>query len=51
MLDKFGIDAIPVFKNGEFAYPPEDCGGISRFYYLLEILEDKKQLKYAETNT
>ena len=51
MLDKFGIDAIPVFKNGKFAHPPENSDGISHFYNQLEILKDKKQLKYAETNT
>ena len=38
----------PVCLNGEFACPPEDCGGIWSYYEMLEILEDPKHEQYEE---
>ena len=33
---------IPTCIAGERRCPPEDCGGVGGFYFLLEVLEDKK---------
>ena len=41
----------PSCIDGEHACPPEDCGGISGFYNLLDILKDKKHPEYQETKT
>ena len=38
----------PSCVNGEMNCPPEDCGGISSFYYHLEVLKDKKNPDYKE---
>lgn len=42
-------EKYPICIDGEFACPPEDCGGIPGFYNLLEILKDKKHPEYRET--
>ena len=38
----------PVCLEGERACPPEDCGGIGRYYNLLEIVRDPKHEEYQE---
>jgi len=42
--------AYPRFIGGERDCPPEDCGGISGFYGMLEIRSDPKHEQYAEIN-
>lgn len=37
---------LPRCLEGEQACPPEDCGGIDRFYALLESQKDKKHPQY-----
>ena len=41
----------PICLDGTLACPPEDCGGISGFYNMLEILKDKNHPEYRETKT
>ncbi len=36
----------PICLNGERACPPEDCGGVSGYYELLEIVKDPKHPEY-----
>ena len=43
--------AYPRYVAGEYSAPPEDCGGISGFYDMLDILNDPKHPEYAETRT
>jgi hypothetical protein len=38
----------PRLVRGEWAAPPEDCGGIPGFYELLETLADPQQPDHAE---
>ncbi|MGH7145052.1 MAG: plasmid pRiA4b ORF-3 family protein [Planctomycetota bacterium] len=38
----------PTCLDGKRACPPEDCGGIFRFYELLKILKDPKHQEHAE---
>lgn len=38
----------PVCLQGERCCPPEDCGGIGRYQYMLEILKDPEHLEYEE---
>lgn len=42
--------AYPRFIGGERACPPEDCGGISGFYDMLEIRSDSTHEQYIEIN-
>lgn len=42
--------AYPRFIGGERNCPPEDCGGISGFYEMLEIRSDPTLEQYAEIN-
>lgn len=42
--------AYPRFIGGERDCPPEDCGGISGFYDMLEIRSDPTHEQYAEIN-
>ena len=41
----------PICLDGTLACPPEDCGGISGFYNMLEILKDTNHPEYRETKT
>ena len=38
----------PVCTDGKLACPPEDCGGISGFYDLLEALDDPNHERHDE---
>lgn len=40
--------AYPRFVDGQHAGPPEDCGGISGFYEMLEVLRDPAHADHAE---
>ena len=40
----------PHFIGGERDCPPEDCGGISGFYDMLEIRSDPTHEQHAEIN-
>jgi hypothetical protein len=42
--------AYPRFIGGERECPPEDCGGISGFYDMLEIRSDPTHEQYVEIN-
>lgn len=39
----------PVCIAGERACPPEDCGGVPGYEYMLEILQDPQHEEYEET--
>jgi len=44
-------DKLPICVDGSGHCPPEDCGGIRRYYQILKILEDDdhpKQEDYQE---
>ncbi|MCL7411829.1 MAG: SWIM zinc finger family protein [Methanosarcinaceae archaeon] len=38
----------PVCIKGKRACPPEDCGGIGGYHYLLDVLEDPDDLRYED---
>ena len=38
----------PVCTDGQFACPPEDCGGIPGFYDLVEALNDPNHERHEE---
>ncbi len=38
----------PVCIKGKRACPPEDCGGISRYHYILDVLEDLDDPEYED---
>ena len=38
----------PHVLGGERACPPEDCGGIPGYYYILEALKNPRRSKYKE---
>ena len=38
----------PICIKGKRACPPEDCGGISGYYNLLEIMKDSEHEEYEE---
>lgn len=38
----------PICIQGERACPPEDCGGVSGYYQLIEILGNSNHPEYAE---
>lgn len=38
----------PVCTDGQFACPPEDCGGIGGFYDLLDALRDPRHEQHEE---
>lgn len=40
-LDNDDSLKYPICINGQMNCPPEDCGGISSYYYYLDILSDK----------
>jgi hypothetical protein len=51
-IEKFlqaGAGQYPCCIEGELSCPPEDCGGISAYYSLLEVLKDPKHADYRET--
>jgi len=41
---------LPVCVGGRRACPPEDCGGVSGYYRLLEILSDPSHEAYSDTS-
>jgi hypothetical protein len=47
LLKEKGI-TYPQCVAGERACPPEDCGGISGYYHLLEILRDPNHVEHEE---
>jgi hypothetical protein len=38
----------PRYLGGEYAVPPEDCGGLPGFYHALEALADPDHESHAE---
>jgi pRiA4b ORF-3-like protein len=38
----------PICTDGQFACPPEDCGGIGGFYDLLDTLKDPAHEQHEE---
>ena len=40
--------AYPICTDGQLACPPEDCGGITGFYDLLDALRDPKHEQHKE---
>jgi Plasmid pRiA4b ORF-3-like protein len=38
----------PVCVEGEYAAPPEDCGGIPGYYMMLEVIEDEEHPDHEE---
>ncbi|MBW6470043.1 MAG: plasmid pRiA4b ORF-3 family protein [Methanosarcinaceae archaeon] len=38
----------PLCVKGKRACPPEDCGGIGGYHYLLDVLEDPDDLRYVD---
>lgn len=38
----------PACIGGQFACPPEDCGGIPGYYHLLEAIEDRNHPQHDE---
>ena len=38
----------PKCTHGERACPPDDCGGVPGYYYLLEVLKDEYHPDYSE---
>ena len=46
---KSGGLLYPICEAGEHSCPPEDCGGISGYYNMLEILNDKKHPEHKVT--
>ena len=38
----------PVCITGKKSCPPEDCGGVGRYYEMLEALNDKKHPEYQD---
>jgi hypothetical protein len=48
-IDKEDPERVyPLCVGGNLNCPPEDCGGISGYYNLLEILKDKKHPEYKD---
>ncbi|MBC7890213.1 MAG: plasmid pRiA4b ORF-3 family protein [Ferruginibacter sp.] len=48
-VDKNDNGIYPACISGQLNCPPEDCGGIGRFYNILKILQNKKHPEYKET--
>lgn len=48
LLSEKGVK-YPKCTAGERACPPEDCGSVSGYYRLLEILKNPKRSEYQET--
>jgi len=46
MLDPDPNIAYPVCTKGKRACPPEDCGGVPGYMYMLEVLKDPKNDEY-----
>jgi len=44
-----GTATLPVCLEGEHACPPEDCGGISGYEHMLQVLADPEDDEYGET--
>ena len=43
------IETIPTCIEGERACPPEDCGGVGGYEFLLEVLRDESHAEHEET--
>jgi len=41
-------EKYPKLIDGEMACPPEDCGGLGGYYYLLEILKNPKNKEHQD---
>ena len=39
----------PICIEGQYACPPEDCGGVYGYYDLLEVISDPKNPRHEET--
>lgn len=49
MLEKEPKVIYPLCIEGQYSCPPEDCGGISGFYHILDIIQNKEHPEYKET--
>ena len=47
-IDLDSNNKYPICISGEGNCPPEDCGGIHGFYYMLEILKDTKHPEFKD---
>ncbi len=45
-LPRDSTKVYPVCTGGKRNCPPEDCGGVGGFYYMLEAIKDKKHPDY-----
>lgn len=45
-LPRDGTILYPICTDGKMNCPPEDCGGIGGFYYMLKALSDKNHPEY-----
>lgn len=48
-LKKVPKVSYPICIEGQLNCPPEDCGGVSGFNYILSIIGDKKHPEYKDT--
>ena len=43
------IETTPTCIEGERACPPEDCGGVGGYEYLIDVLSDESHAEHEET--
>ena len=48
MLPPNPVQFYPVCVSAEFPVPPEDCGGVEEFNYLLRALQDRYDPEYRQ---
>ncbi len=51
LLEKTEGQQYPACIEGEMNCPPEDCGGIPGFQYILKVLKDKHDPEYKDMRT